>query len=880
MVAVVVLTGLGAVLVVERQAADDARDRQDVLATEAAVLIDGTVTASMTSVAGAGGLVGRRGEVDVESFRAYARDVVDASPITALAYEPVVTAAERQAFEAGLGRPILELEESVLVPAGDRPIYYPVQAVEPTTERTTAVLGFDILSDPVRGTAAIAARDSGRTILTEPVRATGEGSLSYFLVKPLYRGGAPVETVAERRAAHAGFLTTVYAGSGFAELIADSLPGGSRFTLHDGDERLAGTSQPPRNGTLRSVDVGDRTWTLVLEDGRRAERTLLLSVAAFATLLVVGLLVIFRRSTRHEADLERTAAVIGRTADVAQALAAAGSVEEVELVIRHQLPRVLGAKGASLGVVDRDTGVLRLGSSPAIDPAVTGRWTEVPLDAAVPIAEVVRTGQPLLLRTVDDWRAHGGPEVVEDVLEAGLVSAACLPLKDRHGQVAATLAMSWGEEVAFDATVVDTLRTITELCEYTLDRARSTDQAAQAARQLAHLASRLASAISIAEVLDIITESGSSPVDAAATSVGLIDHEAGVLRTHHGRSVSEDVRRRFTDPPLDAPLAFTDAARTGLMVLLGDYDAFTERYPESASATSSLGFGARAALPMRDSEGNVVGAIVHAWGGPRVFHETLVSTLLTVADMAAQALERAGQSEAEHRLVTTLQDSLLVPLPPSEHLDISARYLPSVADIGMGGDWYEGIAIDDHRYALILGDVAGHGITAVGDMAQLRAVVGALVRLGIPLRDVFTQATALLQAADHTPTASSLLVVIDTERGHLSYAAAGHPPPFVRDPDGDVVRLEAGRQPILGIAVEDHSTADHPFPPGSVLVAYTDGLIERRGEPIDQSIDRLGEHVGGAPDGSNAIADHLLRECLGSREPADDVALVVISHRG
>jgi serine phosphatase RsbU (regulator of sigma subunit) len=264
-----------------------------------------------------------------------------------------------------------------------------------------------------------------------------------------------------------------------------------------------------------------------------------------------------------------------------------------------------------------------------------------------------------------------------------------------------------------------------------------------------------------------------------------------------------------------------------------------------------------------------------------VFHEALVSTLLTIAEMAGQALERTTLSEAEHRLVTTLQDSVLVPLPAAAHLDIAARYLPASQDIGMGGDWYEGIALDEHHYALIIGDVAGHGITAVGDMAQLRAVIGALVRLGTPARHVFSQTTDLLQAAAHTPTASALLVILDTERCTLSYATAGHPPPLLRRPGDPTVVLDESRQPILGIPARDTRSSEVPFPPGSLLVAYTDGLIEERGEAIDVSLERLRVRVDGADleQHADGLAEQLLQHGLRGREPNDDVALVIIRHQ-
>jgi serine phosphatase RsbU (regulator of sigma subunit) len=604
------------------------------------------------------------------------------------------------------------------------------------------------------------------------------------------------------------------------------------------------------------------------------------ALAAFTALLAGGLILFFRRSESHERDAQRSALVIARTADVAQALAAAGTVEAVDAVIVEQMPRVLGAKAASLGAVDRGQGVLRLGRSTGANPGVVDPSPEIPLDHRRPVTEVVRTGQPVLLRTIADWREHAPEELVAEVIRTGLVSTACLPLEDRDGEVAATLSLSWDHEIEFDAPTVDTLRTIAELCEYTLDRARTTDRAAHEATELASLAAQLAATATVGEVLEIIVESGPSPVHAFATSIGLIDRDANVLRTHHGSGVADDVRERFSDPSLDARLAFTDAARTGTLVLLEDHDAFSAQYPDSASETSSLGLGARAALPIRGSDGAVIGSIVHAWDGPRRFDATLVSTMLTIAEMAGQALERTGLSEAEHRLVTTLQASLLVPLPDAPHLDIAERYLPATHHVGMGGDWYEGIVLDEHRYALIVGDVAGHGITAVGDMAQLRAVLGALVRLGTPVKYVFAQTTALLQAAAQSSTASALLVVVDTEAATLSYATAGHPPPMVRPPSGPSVVLDEGRQPILGIPVEDGTASEVAFPPGSVLIAYTDGLVERRGESIDVSIDRLQAFLDAAPDTrAEALADELLRANLGGAEPDDDVALVVIGHR-
>ncbi|MEO7428336.1 MAG: SpoIIE family protein phosphatase [Acidimicrobiales bacterium] len=736
---------------------------------------------------------------------------------------------------------------------------------------------------------------------------------------------------------------------------------------------------------------------------------------------------------------------------LAHALAGAGTVEEVHDAIQRGLPALLDATLASLAILDVDEGELYLRPSVGVPSDLTARYERVPLDSPVPIAEAVRTGTILVVEDQDAWRRQVPPAVMEDVIAAGVVTAVFVPLTDGTGAVIAAVGVSWDRRIEVDGLALATLESVAQLCEQALERARTTDLAARRASDLARLAVHLADAMTVEEALDVVTTLGPEPVGALATSIGLIDHDAGVLRTHHGESVDEGVSRRFADPPLDAHLAFTDAARTGEAVLIEDYDTYVARYPQSASSTTSLGLGARAAVPICSSSGETLGSIVHAWAGPRSFDEALTSTITTIAEMAgqaierarlleriqrdadrnealaglaellaaartsdevagvialhapdavgadtanvavllpgaerlivrhhpavdtmiaerhttvslealiphaevirdggmvvfedleafnaryphladelrsiggqtcavialpdstgrrigalglawtertrigdhtrativalarlcAQALERAQLSDAEHRLVTALRDSVVTPLPSMGGLYTVGRYLPAARRIGMGGDWYQGIALDEHRYGLVVGDVAGHGITAVGEMAQLQAVIGALVRLDTSPGDVFPQTTALLRASETVVTATALLVLVDTAASTITYVAAGHPPPLLRTAEGETIVLPGGRQPMLGVPMDGPGEVGcHPFPPGSILVAYTDGLVERRSEPIDRSIDHLMAKFRDAPStDADSIADTLLAAGLDGREPDDDVALVVM----
>ena len=202
----------------------------------------------------------------------------------------------------------------------------------------------------------------------------------------------------------------------------------------------------------------------------------------------------------------------------------------------------------------------------------------------------------------------------------------------------------------------------------------------------------------------------------------------------------------------------------------------------------------------------------------------------------------------------------------------------------MGGDWYEGIALDDHLYALIVGDVAGHGITAVGDMAQLRAVIGALVRLGTPLGrgvrpDDGAPASGGPQPHRHGHAARA--------HRHRGRARSPTPPPATRRRScaartATASVLLRAASPSSASRSTDTEPAEVAFPAGSVLVAYTDGLIEVRGEAIDVSVERL-RAAGGArrrtARARRRSPTSLLLGCLAGREPDDDVALVVIRHR-
>jgi serine phosphatase RsbU (regulator of sigma subunit) len=127
--------------------------------------------------------------------------------------------------------------------------------------------------------------------------------------------------------------------------------------------------------------------------------------------------------------------------------------------------------------------------------------------------------------------------------------------------------------------------------------------------------------------------------------------------------------------------------------------------------------------------------------------------------------------------------------------------------------------------------------------------------------------------------ATVVLMVVDLAARRLRYVRAGHPPPMIRHADGSIVVLDAAGTTPIGVAGRDAVVGEAELPPGSVIVAYTDGLVERRGETLDVGIDRLRDGLAGCqscPD-VEPIADELIAICLGNRSTDDDTALLVVA---
>ena len=238
-------------------------------------------------------------------------------------------------------------------------------------------------------------------------------------------------------------------------------------------------------------------------------------------------------------------------------------------------------------------------------------------------------------------------------------------------------------------------------------------------------------------------------------------------------------------------------------------------------------------------------------------------------EMRAQT-QRESAARAEAEAVASALGRGLRPdrLPSLEQGDVAASYLPA-GTREIGGDWYDVIPLPDGRLVLTLGDVAGHGVLAASAMAELRHSTRAYAHEGLSPAQVAVRIDRFFQGE----FATFLYVVYDPEAEELRYVNAGHLPPLVVAPDGEPRFLSEELSIPLGVGERTaFQEGVVEFPAGSTILAYTDGLVERRGAALDLQLDRLAQATRGCNYGAQALCDHVLAAF--PPDGTDDVALL------
>jgi serine phosphatase RsbU (regulator of sigma subunit)/anti-sigma regulatory factor (Ser/Thr protein kinase) len=241
----------------------------------------------------------------------------------------------------------------------------------------------------------------------------------------------------------------------------------------------------------------------------------------------------------------------------------------------------------------------------------------------------------------------------------------------------------------------------------------------------------------------------------------------------------------------------------------------------------------------------------------------------------AKQLERAVQMyEREHSIAETLQRSLLPRrLPDIPGITAAARYLPATPE-AVGGDWYDMFSLPGGRVGVVMGDVAGRGIQVASLMGQLRNALRAYAGEGYPPSVVLSRLATIIEP---TEMATLLFMVFDPSSWKIEYANAGHPPPLVATPDGHAAFLEGGSIPLGPALNQTYRDFTADLVPGSLLMLYTDGLVEDRATDLNESLHRLRDAVvRSGNDDVEHLADRLVKEIRSTSASSDDTALLIL----
>jgi sigma-B regulation protein RsbU (phosphoserine phosphatase) len=272
--------------------------------------------------------------------------------------------------------------------------------------------------------------------------------------------------------------------------------------------------------------------------------------------------------------------------------------------------------------------------------------------------------------------------------------------------------------------------------------------------------------------------------------------------------------------------------------------------------------------------GEVIGVLHVGTLEPRRFTDGDVHLLQVVADRASLATQ-ARLSGIDRAAALALQRSLLpARLPTIPGLDLAARYVPG-HDTGVGGDWYDVFRLPSGWIGIVVGDVAGHGLRAAVVMGRLRSALRAYALECDDPADVLTRLDHKIRHFEAGHLATALYAMIDPNHDRVYLSLAGHPPPIITAVAGDAEILDLPTDPPLGIGSHEiRRSTMAAMPAGSVAVFYTDGLVERRGEVIDEGLQRLKAAIKPGP--PESLCTSIMATLVNGDVPTDDVALLVL----
>jgi serine/threonine-protein kinase RsbW len=541
---------------------------------------------------------------------------------------------------------------------------------------------------------------------------------------------------------------------------------------------------------------------------------------------------------------------------VADLAAAPTEAEVAEAVVRAPEP-AFQATSSSIYLVDHERDQLIAVAS--TDPT-TGNWDDMPRSSSRAVAAVARRGDLHVVHTLAEAGEHF-PDLAESMVRSGRHTVVLLPLttgpaEDQAGvNVLGLLAFSFAEERELNDGELRVIRLLGQQAGQALDRARLYDDA----RRREERAHFLAATTRALDEEHRLLQRSRRLVDQMVPDIA---DWAGV-RLHVGPAgLIEDAGGPVPDQDLLA-------------------ERIAEATHQARPVFATEGDGLNCTVLPLTARGRVLGTLSLRMAADRRGADAERVFLIDLADRAGLALENARLYEQERAIAQSLQRSLLAADVPvgDPRFAVETHYQAGGQDLDVGGDWFDAFQITPNKLAVVVGDVVGRGLEAASTMGQLRSAIRALATAENGPARLLEGLDRFCQRVESARMATVVYAEIDLDSCELTYTCAGHLPPLLHQPAGSAEFLLQARSGPIGTRAGDLRRTEYRMrlAPGSRLLLYTDGLVERRDRPIDRGfevLNRAFSRLRGAP--LKGLAAGLADNMVG-RENSDDVCLLCLT---
>jgi serine/threonine-protein kinase RsbW len=614
-------------------------------------------------------------------------------------------------------------------------------------------------------------------------------------------------------------------------------------------------------------DVHEVAFDIVCADGRRLP-TLVNSVLGRdpSGLPRVVRTTVFNATDRRAYEREllaarRTAEASERRVRILQQivadLAAAPTETDVAATVVRAPGPAFDAADASVWLVDPDRDQLTVVAS--TDAARMG-CDDVPCSSSRPVAEIARRGELHVFGSPAEAQ-EPFPELAETMRRTGRGTVVLLPLTAAPAgdggvsEVLGVLSFSFTGPRQLTDSELRVIRLLGHQAGQALDRARLYDDARRREARAAFLAGTTRSLDEVHRLLPRARRLVERLVPEVAewAAVRLAVGATGLLADAGG----------------PAPDPQRLAERVAAVAATGEAQLTDEDGPDSGCAV----------LPLT-ARGVVLGTLGLRMAPGRRTAAAEAGFLEDLADRAGIALENARLYEQERAIARTLQRSLLAAdLPADARFTVETHYQAAAQDLEVGGDWFDAFLITRDKLGVVVGDVVGRGIDAATTMGQLRSAIRALASAEAGPGRLLERLDRFVDRLESARMATVAYAEVDLATDEMTYACAGHLPPLLAEPSGIPRYLIDGRSGALGSRAGRSQRVEHKvrLRPGSRLLLFTDGLVERRGRPISIGFELLAREYARRRDAPLPGLTAGLADTMVGRDHADDVCLLCLA---